>query len=241
MEEFLMLIEKTNDAQAEALKHDAPTLQDQYQVIQTERLVLLMHYQILYKQYQALLERCPTKQEQYPDVTTFRQTLQDYRQSQQEHRRLIRQFRQTMHKHLIMRWSYQSDQNSRIQADRPHIRKTILLGAGNEKDAAFLKESMQQTGAHRVFVVTDSSQVLCLVQNVHIDLLVLDDGLTPLPGIELYHHLHCMKGLEATPAIIMSDCFKPLLQAELALYNLIGLEKPIKVDALVKAIDQLLV
>jgi CheY-like chemotaxis protein len=236
-----MLTEKTNDAQAEALKHDAPILQDQYQVIHTERLVLLMHYQILYKQYQALLERCPTKQGQYPDIATFRQTLQDYRQSQQEQRRLIRQFRQTMHKHLIMRWSYESDQNSRIQADRPLIRKNILLGVGNEKDAAFLKESMQQTCAHRVFVVTDSSQVLRLVQNVYIDLLVLDDRLTPLPGIELYHHLHRMKGLETTPAIIMSDFFSPLLQAELAFYNLVVLEKPIKAVAFVKAIDQFLI
>lgn len=127
------------------------------------------------------------------------------------------------------------------EKSRPLIRKTILLGKGNEKDAAFLKQDMQQASAHRVFLATDSSQVLCLVQNVHIDLLVLDDELTPLPGIELYHHLHFEKGLEATPAIIMSARYNPLFQAELALYNLIGLEKPIKVDALVRAIDQLLV
>ena len=79
------------------------------------------------------------------------------------------------------------------------------------------------------------------MQNVHIDLLVLNDGLTPLPGIELYHYLHFMKGLEALPAINTSACFSPPLQEELAHYHLIGLEKPIKVEALVKAIDQLLV
>jgi hypothetical protein len=57
----------------------------------------------------------------------------------------------------------------------------------------------------------------------------------------LSYHLHCMKELEATPAIIMSAYFSPLLQAELALYNLFGLERSIKVVALVKAIDQLFV
>ena len=99
---------------------------------------------------------------------------------------------------------------------------------------------MQQAGGHRVFLAADSDQVLCLVQNVHIDLLVLDDQLTPLPGSELYHHLHRMKGLEATPTIIMSDCFSPLFQAELALNNFIGLEKPINIFALMQTIDQLL-
>ena len=100
---------------------------------------------------------------------------------------------------------------------------------------------MQQANAHRVFLAADSSQVLCLVQNVHIDLLVLDDGLTSLTGLELYHHVHFMKGLEALPAIIMSASFSPFLQAQIAQHHLIGLEKPIKVEALVRAVDQLLV
>lgn len=235
-----MLIEKTNDIQSKADEHEDQTWQDQFQAIQKERLVLIKQYQTLYKQHQALLERCPNSQGQYSNMAEYHQTLQDCRQFHQEHRRLIQQFRQTLHKHLIITRSYRSNQISRTQASRPLIRKTILIGQGNEKDAAFLKEIMQQASAHRVFLAADSSQVLCLVQNVHIDLLVLDAELTPLPGIELYHHLHRIKGLEATPAIIMGDCFSPLFQAELALYNLIGLEKPIKVFALMQTIDQLL-
>jgi CheY-like chemotaxis protein len=241
MWEFLMLTAEINNAQDEALKHDAQTLQGPYQVIQTECLLLTKHYQTLYEQYQALLERCPIRQWQYLGTAEYRQTLQDYRQSQQEHRRLIQQFRQTLHTHLIFTRSDRSNQNSRIQAGRPLIRKTILLGEGNEKVAAILKECVQQAGAHRVFLAADSSEVLCLVQNVHIDVLVLDDGLTPLPGIELYRHLHFMKGLEALPTIILSDCISPLLQTELAHSHLVGLEKPIKGETLVKAIDQLLV
>jgi CheY-like chemotaxis protein len=236
-----MLTEKTNHVQSKTGELEDQTLQDQFQAIQTERLVLIKHYQTLYKQHQALLDLCPTGEGQYSNMAEYHQTLQDCRKFQQEHRRLIQQFRLTLHKHIIVTRSYQSNQISRTQASRPLIRKTILLGKGNEKDAAFLKEIMQQASAHRVFLATDSSQVLCLVQSVHIDLLVLDDELTPLPGIELYHHLHFEKGLEATPAIIMSTRYNPLFQAELALYNLIGLEKPIKVDALVMAIDQLLV
>jgi CheY-like chemotaxis protein len=236
-----MLMEKTNLAQFKALEHDYQTLQDQYQAIQMECLVLRKQFQTLYEQHQALLERYRTTLGQRPGTAASRQTLQDYCQSQQEQQRLIQQFRQTLHKHLLIIRSYRSNQNSRIQAGQPLIRKTILLGEGNEKDAAFLKESMQLASAHRVFLAADSTQVLCLVQNVHIDLLVLDNGLTPLTGLELYHHLHFMKGLEALPAIIMSACFSPFLQTEIAQHHLIGLEKPIKVAALVRAIDQLMV
>ena len=137
-----MLTEKTNDTQAKAFGHDDQTLQDQYQVIQTECLVLRKHYQTLYEQHQAFLACSPIRQGQHSDIAAYRQTLQDYRQSQQEHRRLIQQFRQTKHKHLIITRRYRGNQNSRIQAGRPLIRKTILLGEGNEKDTAFLRESV---------------------------------------------------------------------------------------------------
>lgn len=236
-----MLREKSNDDQAKACEHDDQTLQDQYQMIQSECFVLRKHYQTLFEHHQTLLEGYSTWQRDYTGTAAYRQTLQDYRQSQQEHRRSIQHFRHRLHTHLIFIRNYRSKQNSPIPAGRPLIRKTILLGVGNEQDAAFLKESVQQAGAHRVFLATDSSQVLCLVQNVHIDVLVLDDGLTPLPAIELYHHLHCMKGLEALPAIIISACFSPLPQTEPAHNRLIGLAKPIKVKELMKVIDLLLV
>jgi CheY-like chemotaxis protein len=241
MEEFLILMEKTNTSQFKALEHDYQTMQDQYQAIQVECLVLRKQYQTLYEQHQELLERHRTTLGQRPGTAASLQMLQDYSQSQQEHQRLIQQFRRTLHAHLFIIRSYRRNQNSRIQAGQPFIRKTILLGEGNEKDAAFLKESVQEASAHRVFLAADSTQVLCLVQNEHIDLLVLDNGLTPQTGFELYHHLHFRKGLEALPAIITSENFSPILQAEIAQYHLIGLEKPIKVETLVRAIDQLLV
>jgi PleD family two-component response regulator len=241
MKELLMLIEKTNLVHFKAIEHDYQTLQDQYQAIQTECLVLRKHYQILYEQHQALLERCRTKLGQHPRTATSGQALKDDCKSQQEQQRLIQQFRRTLRKHLLIIRSYRSNQIRRIQAGRTLVRKTILLGEGNEKDADYLKESMQQAGSHRVFLAADSTQVLCLVQNVHIDLLVLDNGLTPLPGLELYNQLHLIKGLEALPAIILGECFSSFSQAEIAHFHLIGLDKPIKEEALVRAIDQLLV
>jgi hypothetical protein len=50
-----------------------------------------------------------------------------------------------------------------------------------------------------------------------------------------------MNGLEAPPAIIMGECFSSFSQSEIAHYHLIGLAKPVEEDALVRAIDQLLV
>lgn len=133
---LLLLTEKTNNAQAQALEHNDRSLQDQYQAIQTECLVLSQQYQALYEQHQALLERCPIKQEHTTSTAAYHQTLQDYRQFQQEHRQSIQQFRHTLHQHLLFTRSYRSNRNSQIRAGRPSIRKTILLGAGNEKDAA---------------------------------------------------------------------------------------------------------
>ena len=60
-----MLTEKTNAVQSKAVEHEDQTLQ----AIQTERLVLIKHYQSLYKQHQALLERCPTSHGPYLECT----------------------------------------------------------------------------------------------------------------------------------------------------------------------------
>lgn len=132
-------------------------------------------------------------------------------------------------------------QHYQILAARPLIRKTILFGAGNEQEAALLKGSVQHARTQRVFLAADSSEVLFLVQNVYLDLLILDDELTPLSGMDLYRHLHRMKGLQVPPAIILSDNGMPLLVAELAPHSLMELEKPIEGEVLVKAIDQFLI
>jgi hypothetical protein len=124
----LMLTEKSNDTQTKALIGGDQTLQEQNQALQIERLVLIKHYQTLYKKYQVLIGSCPTRQKQYQDIAVYRQSLQNYRQSQQEHRQLIQQFRRTLHKNLIITRSYRKNLTSQIQAGRPLIRKTILLG-----------------------------------------------------------------------------------------------------------------
>jgi hypothetical protein len=231
----------SNDVQSKAINHDYQALHEQYHAIQTECFVLRKHYQTLYEHYHELLECSPLWQEHDLDIMTYRQMMHDYCQSLQEQRRVIHRFRHTLHTHLISTRSYRSSLNSYKPTGRPFVRKTILLGVGNEQDAALLKESMQQAGAYRVFVAADSSEVLCLAQNVHIDVLVLGDELTPLSIIELYNHVHCMKGLEDLPTIIVSDCFSPFHHTELAHSHVIELEKPIKGDLLARAIDQLLI
>jgi len=89
-----------------------------------------------------------------------------------------------------------------MPAERSIIRTTILIAGGNAHDIAVLKEGLQQADAHRVFVATTSSEVLCLVKNVHIDMVIFDEELFPLPGSELYQQLQGMKQLETLPVII---------------------------------------
>ncbi|HYX50126.1 MAG TPA: hypothetical protein VE843_10315 [Ktedonobacteraceae bacterium] len=231
----------TKNVQSQSIEQNKQTLHEQYNAIQAECRLLRQHYQTLYEQHQALFERCSSWQSPSASTTASRQTMRDFCQSLQEQRREIQLFRDTLHTHLIHTRSYRRSVSSLTQAPRSLIRKTILLGVGNEEGAAVLKEGMLQATAHRVFMAADSSQVLSLLQNVHIDVLILDDELTPLSAIKLYHHLHGIQGRERLPVIIMSTCCTSLLPEELMHPNLIGLEKPITGEALVKVIDQLLV
>lgn len=236
----MMRTEQTNSSRTAVFQTDDQALHHRYHVILAECPVLRNDYQALYKLYRAHFERCPTSHEHDPDEVTFHQALHTYSQSLQELRRLIQHFRHTLHAHRVKMQSYRIMQNGVQPAVRPHIRSTILLGVAQERDSTSLKESIQQAGNHRVFVVTDRSQVLCLMQNVHIDLLVLDDEMTPLAGIELYDQVQSIAGPRVLPTIIMGDGYSPLYQAEQARSYIMRLERPIEVDALVRAIDQLL-
>jgi hypothetical protein len=131
-----MLTNKTETAQVTACEHDEQTLQDQYRAIQAQCLMLSQHFQALYQQHQALLAFCPIKQGHVTSSAAYQQTLQDYRHFQHEHQQSIQHFRHMLHQHLLLTRSYHSNRNSQIQTGRPVLRKTILLGEGNERDAA---------------------------------------------------------------------------------------------------------
>ncbi len=236
-----MLMYMTDDVQTDAIGHDNQTLREHYDAIQAECLVFRKHYQTLYEHFQAFLERSPLVQGHDLDRAAYRQAMRDYCQSLQEQRRVVQHFRHSLHTHRINIRSYRSKQNSHMPAGRPLIRKTILLAVGNEQDAALLKASVQQVSVHRVFVAADWSEVLCLVQNVHFDVLVLGEELTLLPPMELHMCVYGLEALEGLPTIALSDFLSPLHCTERAHSHLMELERPIKGDALVKAIEQLLI
>ncbi len=55
-------------------------------------------------------------------------------------------------------------------------------------------------------------------------------------GLELYDHLHTMKGLEEVPVIMVSA---RLPRRELAHRNIVGMSKPLDLDELLETIEQL--
>jgi hypothetical protein len=136
--------------------------------------------------------------------------------------------------------SPQGTQNRHVPADRPLMRTTLLLAVGNAQDADVLKKGLQHADAHRIFLAADWREVLCLVQNVYVDVLILDDDLTPLPDNEVSHYLQGMKKVEALPAIILRDRCNPFQLAERAHASYIELDKPIMEEVLLKALVQLL-
>jgi PleD family two-component response regulator len=240
VEEFLKQTRKIKDAEAKALQHYFQSLQEQYQAVQATRLVLRKQYQILQEQYQALQELYRMLQVLPLNSPETHQRRQDYLQSQQELQRSSQEYRRTLHDHLEIMRNHQRRLERRTEAQRPLplIRKAILIGESDAEITAFLKVAIQQETTHRVFLAFDSTQVLQIAQNVNIDLFLLDYTLAPLSAVKLYSQLQTMQGRQALPAIILYTPLSPNIQAEIAQHRLIGLNKPIEIDALLRAIDQ---
>ena len=57
---------------------------------------------------------------------------------------------------------------------------------------------------YRALLAVDGSQALKLVQDIQPNMLILDNRLPDMKGIELYDRLHTMETLENIPVLLMS-------------------------------------
>ena len=62
---------------------------------------------------------------------------------------------------------------------------------------------MQET-FHQPLLVTNGFQTLQVIHDITPDLSLLDYHLPGMNGLELYNHLHAVKGLEEVPTIMVS-------------------------------------
>ena len=122
---------------------------------------------------------------------------------------------------------------------RPSRGKTILIVENDPANGEFLVEAITLETPHHVLLAPDSRRALEMVEHIHPDLFLLDYGITPLNGLDLYDQLHAHPGLEAIPAIILSASAEQHA-LEIAARKLIGLSKPVDLDELIQTIETVL-
>lgn len=115
--------------------------------------------------------------------------------------------------------------------------KMILVVEDDAGIGSFLVQAITQETPYLALLVPDSLQALNAVANVKPSLFILDYQLPRMNGIELYDRLHATKEMEHVPAIIISA---RLPRKEIEDRKIIGMNKPLELDDLLKTIEKLL-
>ncbi len=115
--------------------------------------------------------------------------------------------------------------------------KTILVVEEDRDVGEFLDLALTLETPYHPLLVPDGFQALKVVREIKPDLLLLDYQLPSMDGIELYDQLHASKGLEDTPAILMSS---NLPRKEIDKRKIVGVRKPFELDTLLNTIARAL-
>jgi DNA-binding response OmpR family regulator len=115
--------------------------------------------------------------------------------------------------------------------------KMILVVEDDAGIGSFLVQAITQETPYLALLVTDGFQALNAVANVKPSLFILDYQLPRMNGIELYDKLHATKEMANVPAILMSA---RLPRKEIEERKIIGMNKPLELDDLLKTIERLL-
>jgi CheY-like chemotaxis protein len=109
--------------------------------------------------------------------------------------------------------------------------KTVLVVEDDQAIGEVFVQALSLEPSSLPVLATDGEQALAVVQDIRPDLLVLDDQLPGMNGIELYDHLHTMKPLREVPAILVSAT---LPERELKQRGMLGLSKPLDLNDLLE-------
>lgn len=115
--------------------------------------------------------------------------------------------------------------------------KTILVVEDDEHIGEFIVEAFVQETPFQAMLATDGKQALKLVQNVKPSVLLLDNNLPDMKGIELYDRIQVEKKLDNVPVLLMSANV-PVQEAKKR--NLYCLNKPFELNDLLQTIESLL-
>lgn len=131
-----------------------------------------------------------------------------------------------------------AEESTPRSAEEQEAAQTILVVEDDADVGAFLLEIMAQETDYQAFLATNGLAALQFIRYVRPALYILDYHLPDMNGVQLYDRLHAMRGLESTPAIMISA---NLPRTELEQRSLIGLSKPFELDEFLDTVERLLV
>ena len=115
--------------------------------------------------------------------------------------------------------------------------KTILVVEDDENIGELIVEAFVQETPYQAMLATDGKQALKIVQNVKPNVLLLDNNLPDMKGIELYDQIQVERELENVPVLLMSA---NVPVQEVKKRNLFCLNKPFELNDLLQTIENLL-
>jgi CheY-like chemotaxis protein len=130
-------------------------------------------------------------------------------------------------------------QHNPSSAEEQSTRKTILIVEDDAAIGNFLMEAIAQETHYHSLLVPDGFQALKTLKGIKPDLLLLDYYLPQMNGIELYDQLHTLPEYTDIPVILLTTNLEKR-RPEIVERNIVGLDKPLELDDLLHAIEEVL-
>ncbi len=130
-----------------------------------------------------------------------------------------------------------SETQSQSSSNKRSNLKTILVVEDDKNIGEFLVEAFVQETSYQALLAVDGSQALKLVHDVKPNMLIVDNRLPDMKGIELYDRIHAREDLENIPALLMSANI-PLQEVQKR--KMYYLNKPFELDDLFDLVEKLI-
>lgn len=115
--------------------------------------------------------------------------------------------------------------------------KTVLIVEDDENIGEVLVQAITQETSFFAILAADGFEALKVIEGVKPNLFILDYQLPRMNGVQLFDRLRDIKGLEKTPAIMISA---QLPRQELTKRNIHGMNKPLDLDDFLQTIEKFL-
>lgn len=116
--------------------------------------------------------------------------------------------------------------------------KVILLVANDDAIMRSLADALTANVHYHLFVASSAFAAVKFLRQITAQLLLVDECLPDMTGMQLYDYLHANRGLATLPVIMLCTSVEDM-QSELAARQLVGLTKAVDPDEFIKTIETL--